>query len=809
MTFASVIPLLVIASQAWAATEETSKDLEQLTVIGSRALPRTALESLAPVDVISREEIDHTASGELVETLAALVPSFDVQSLPALDATIFVRPARLRNLSPDQTLVLLNGKRVHRSAMMMNPSYGSAFQAPDLDQIAGSALGSIDVLRDGAAAQYGSDAIAGVINLNLDDSAAPRAFAQYGQYRPGDGEGPRIGLHWGYKADDVFIALTGEYVNTGLTSRSQPGTNQIASQAAYPSLTFPKLEVNWGQPSREATRLAMTSGAEIMGVSLYSFGTWGQGHGVGDFNYRGPVGSYASVFKTSAAFPGWDLRSIYPTGFTPHFGSNDQDVNLIAGAKKAFANGLKLDFSIDYGRNHIAYSMTNSINASLGPNSPTSFNDGAVEQTEMNYNLDGSIPLNVPQMAKPVVLAFGAEQRSERYVISAGDKASYAIGPGAPGLACCSSGFPGYTPANAGAWSQTTSAAYIDVDTTPTKGWSLDGAVRYEDYNTFGGTTNWKLASRYEVSDQFALRGSVSSGFRAPTPAQLYSEGLSQFLPSATASITTSGRFSPVGPVAKILNARPGVNIQALRPETSHNLSGGLVWHSGFGLETTLDVYKIDIDHRLNNSTTYVLTPAETAALTALNIPNLQAISQANFLQNDFNTTNSGVDLVSAYRQTLGGGQMVLTTAISYMETRVTGGSKSLNPYSKKVYEDALPKLRGTISADYKLQAFALNGRVRYYGSWSDFTDTFPASATPSAAYPTYQAQVFSPIGFLDLSATYQATSKVTLRLGADNVLDTYPNRAQSQAFRGLIYSRNTPYSTDGAYYYARIEAKF
>ena len=214
---ATSLSFLASADEAKLSPSGDTPELEQVTIIGTRVAPRTALESLEPVDVISREAIDKTGSAELVETLATLVPAFNVQTLPALDATIFVRPARLRNLSPDQTLVLLNGKRVHRSAMMMNPSYGSAFQAPDLDQIANSALKSIDVLRDGAAAQYGSDAIAGVINLNLDDSAGFRGFAQFGEQYEGDGDGPRVGFHAGFRQDETFLALTAEYTDTNGT----------------------------------------------------------------------------------------------------------------------------------------------------------------------------------------------------------------------------------------------------------------------------------------------------------------------------------------------------------------------------------------------------------------------------------------------------------------------------------------------------------------------------------------------------------------------------------------------------------------
>lgn len=801
---AGVVPALAAA--------ETGESLEMVTVTGSRAAPpRTSLQSLEPVDVLSRELIDQTASAELVETLATLVPSFNVQTLPALDATIFVRPARLRNLSPDQTLVLLNGKRVHRSAMMMNPSYGSAFQAPDLDQIANSALKSIDVLREGAAAQYGSDAIAGVINLNLDDSAGYRGFAIYGQQFENDGAGPRAGVHGGWRDGASFIALTAEYVNSGYTSRAVQSSNAAASQAAYPSLSFPNPDVHWGKPSRRALRLALTSGMDVGTISLYAFGTYGQGHGVGDFNYRGPVGSYASVFKTSTAFPGWNLLSLYPTGFTPHFGSDDSDASLVAGAKTTLDNGLKVDMSVGYGRNHIDYFMTNSINASLGPNSPTSFDDGAVQQQELNINLDASLPINWSALSEPVVLAFGAEHRNEQFSITAGEPASYSFGPGAygtPALACCSNGFPGYSPVNAGKWEQNSYAGYLDVYVPVSQRWSVDAAARYENFSTFGDSTTYKFSTRFEVLQGLALRGTVSSGFRAPTPAQTYSEGLSQFLPNAASSITTTGRFSPIGPVAQILNLRPGVSIKPLTPETSRNYSLGLVWDNGSGWQNTVDVFQVDIKHRLNTSTSYVLTPAENAALTALNIPNLQGIYSANFLQNDYDTTNKGAEVVSLYSFLAGPGRVTLTGAYSHISTEITGGSRTLNPYSKQMTEDSLPKDRATLSAVYKVGSVDVTTRARYYGKWSDWTDTFPATATP-LANPTYAPQVFSPMTFIDLVLGYQVTSKLRVQVGAENIFDRYPDKSRYQTFRGLLYSRNSPYSTDGGYYYGRIDLRF
>jgi iron complex outermembrane recepter protein len=805
---------LLIANLHLASLAQDARDaseLQAVTVIGTRASPRTAVDSMAPVDIISRTSIEQTAVSTLTDALADLVPSFNVQTLPALDATIFVRPARLRNLSPDQTLVLINGKRMHRSAMMMNPSYGSAFQAPDLDQIATSSLKSIEVLRDGASAQYGSDAIAGVINLNLDDSLDWRGFAQTGKYFAGDGADTRVGLHGGLGDKKAFFAMTAEYTKDGYTSRSVQSSNAAASQAAFPTLQFPNPDVNWGSPSRDALRLAFNSAIQMEDKTLYSFGTYGQGSGVGDFNYRGPSGSYASLFANNSAFPGWNLKQVYPTGFTPHFKSTDDDFSFYFGLKSntdSDADALKWDLSYGLGKNNIQYSMSNSINASLGPNSPTSFDDGGVHQTEHYINFDVSKPIALTSYEEPAVWAAGVELKNEIFSISAGDPASYAFGPGAPSLSCCSSGFPGYSPLLTGVHQQGSKALYADLYLPLTQRFSLDGALRYENYDSFGDSLTHKLSSKLDFKP-FALRASLSNGFRAPTTAQIYSEGLSQYLPSATSPIATVGRFSPVGPVAALLNNRPGVAITALKPETSNNISFGTTWDLEHGYSGSLDFFKIDVNNRLNASSTYTLTPSETAALNATNIPNLQNVSQANFLQNNFNTTTQGVELVLQDSSKLASGKLNSSLALSVINTKVNNGSITANPYAKQVYEDSLPKNRATLSSTYSVSSWDVMGRVRYYGAWTDWTDAFPSTATPGATYPTYNPQVFSAITFADLSVGYSLDKNTKITVGADNIFNTYPDKSRYQTFRGLVYSRNSPYSTNGGFYYARISAKF
>ena len=796
-------------------TTNEKSDLEMITVTGTRAKPRTALKSMSPIDTISAESVKTTASSEFVEMMAALVPSFSVQRLPALDGTIFVRPARLRNLSPDQTLVLVNGKRVHNSAMMMSPANGGVFQAPDLDQIASSAIKSVEVLRDGASAQYGSDAIAGVINLILDDSEGFSGFAQYGQYYEGDGKGPRVGGHGGWRSGNNFLSGTVEYSNTTETSRSQQVVFAAALQASNPNLNVPNPAVRWGQPEREATRLAFNAGADLAGISGYAFGTYGKGYGISDFNYRGPLGAIiqpgnifssgnASNFAPNAAFPGFTALQVYPVGFTPHFGQNDEDISIIAGAKKTLENGIFLDLSVNYGRNRIDYFMKNSFNFSLGPKSPTSFDDGAVEQVELMYNFDGSIPIKNNFTANPVSVAFGAEQRRQDFQIFAGDPASYAIGPGAPGLAVGSAGFPGYSPAQANKYNQTSRSGYIDIDVPFTDAWTVAMAGRYTTFDKYDNSTTYKISSRYEFTTNLALRGAVSTGFHAPTPAQLSSEALSQGLNPAIGIVTT-GRFSPVGPVANFLKSSRGANIKPLTPETSDNYSLGLVWSGNSGFSSTLDAYRIDVADRLTASTSYTLTAAERTALDALKIPNVTGISSANFLQNGYNSSTRGVDFVTNYNHEVASGTLVHTAAISYVKTKI---SKVTQPFVGNtalvlgtpisILQNSLPALRATFSSTFKRDSWDVTARVRYYGSWLD-----------SVNQGGFYIQKISPLVMADLSASYRVNSHLTTRIGAENIFNTYPDKAQFQAWRGLLYSRFSPYNTDGGYYYVRAEISY
>ncbi|MDP4598491.1 MAG: TonB-dependent receptor [Pseudomonadales bacterium] len=769
--------------------EQAAKIMEVVVVTGTRGSPRTVFDSMSPIDVISDESLKLTASDELMDSLAQLVPSFNVQRLPIADGSIFVRPARLRNLSADHTLVLVNGKRRHRSALLM-PFSANGAQSADLAQIASLGIKQVEVLRDGASAIYGSEAIAGVINVIMDDSTETDAFIQYGEYKAGDGQQLRAGVKSGIEWDDGFINGSFEYSTSDPTSRSRQRPDALAFAAANPSVVVRDPVQNWGQPERTSNRTGFNAAHNFGAVEGYAFGAYNWGTGVSDFNWRNPATSNA--YASSAAYPAFDLRDIYPGGFSPQFGQDDTDISLYAGLRGEFGNDFTYDGSIGYGENQIEYFMSESINASLGSDSPTSFKPGTLTQREVIANLDFTHPVGI------ATVAFGLEARQETYIIGTGDPASYAVGPAAPeGLPANSNGFPGFRPDTSGTFDQTSYGAYADVDIPVSEQLSMALAGRFENYSEFGSSTDFKVSSRYELADNIAVRATVASGFKAPTPGQLFSESLFQFLDVTSLDIITGGRYSPQGPIADIINARADADVSALKPEESMSYTLGLVWDSSSAVTTTLDFYRIKVEGRFGASQSYFPTASEKIAFAASGVQGGENILLVNFFQNDFDTVTNGFDVVATYPLNVGNGLTTFTGAYNYNKTEVVGGTLALDEAARVRFEEILPRQRATLSANYAAGNLALLARYRYVGSWTDYSD--------GANGATFQK--FGAEGFVDLSASYDLSETITVRLAAENIFDSYPAEATFQSNRGLIYSRNSPYDTDGAYYYMRIDA--
>ncbi|MEG8024458.1 TonB-dependent receptor [Sphingomonas aurantiaca] len=389
--------------------------------------------------------------------------------------------------------------------------------------------------------------------------------------------------------------------------------------------------------------------------------------------------------------------------------------------------------------------------------------------------------------AHPVNVAFGAERRRETYEVSAGDPASYAIGAGAAtGLAPNSNGFPGFSPSLAGVFDQTSYAGYVDLEWQPVETVTLGAAGRYEDFSAFGDTFNYKLSARFEPIKGIAARGTYSTGFRAPTPAQLNTSQTTQGLDTTTLQVFNQGRVSPSDPLAIAFGAKP------LTPETSKTGTAGLTFETHFGLTGSVDAYQIDVDNRFSQSQTFAV-PATFA--------NPQRFTAVSYFTNDFDTRTRGIDAVLSYAHRAGPGRASLSLAYNYNQTKVRSGVSAAipNETQRRIFEERLPRHNGTATLGYDIGAVSFLARARYYGAWTDVT----GNATGELF------QQFGSIALFDVSASYRFGGHFTVRAGAENVANTYPAEATNQAVRGLIYSRNAPYDTDGGQYYVRVGMNF
>lgn len=776
------------STEATQGKQETKAD-ETLIVTGTRSMARSQFDTMAPVDVFSKDEVNATASSELTDILTTLAPSFNVQRLPMNDGLVFVRPATMRGLSPDHTLVLINGKRRHRSALL--GSRGA--QGADLAQIPAAAIKRIEVLRDGAAAQYGSDAIAGVINIILDDSEGVSGYTQAGQYYEGDGFEWQTALRAGTKlANGGHLSATLEYTDAEMTSRSRQRPDAIDFEEQTGIEVNDPVQ-NWGQPDRQALRLAFNAETYLGDTRWYGFATYGESEGVSDFNWRNPLST--SAYRPSPEnYPDYDLNKIYPAGFSPKFGSEDEDTALTTGFSGEFSSDFSWEASVAYGRNTIDYTMDESINASLGTDSPTSFYIGQLQQTEVNANLDFVYLWESDLFVYPANVAFGVETREETYKVGAGDYASYAVGPAAAeGLPSGSNGFPGFSPQQAGEYDQRSYAAYADIEMPLTDRLTTGVAVRFEDFSEFGDTLDGKLSLRYEMTDSVALRSTISTGFRAPTPGQLESTRVNQGLDTVTLNLFTAGRLSPTSPVAQYFGAKP------LEAEDSISYTLGMTFRTDSGFNASLDMYQIDVDNRFGQSQSYTVTDEIRQELLAQGVAGAESFTSVNFFTNAFDTRTRGIDLAGNYSFSTDFGDIDVAGAVNYNTTEVTHQDGTVNEYNVTRIEDGLPNWSANLSATWHLGNWDYYARVRYFGEWTDAAD--------QASGQIYQD--FGAETLVDIAATWHISDQTKVRFGIENLFDNYPDEATFQANRGLIYSRHAPYDTDGGQYYVRFDYAF
>jgi iron complex outermembrane receptor protein len=796
--------------------------LEEVVVTGTRRADTTTATSSSPIDIISARTLSETSFADMTDVLRTQVVSLNVQRFSTQDGAAFVRPFTLRGLPPDETLFLVNGKRRHRSAVVQlsNQPLARGAQGPDLATIPTIAIEQLEVLRDGASAQYGSDAIAGVVNFRLKDSArGATLIARYGEFAAGDGGDTQVQGNLGLPLTaDGFFNISGEYVRSATTSR---GTQRPDAQALIDAgnTAVPVPAQRWGNPKVEAGRVFFNAGIPFSdALELYAFGNYGQSEGETGFFYRFPsattnAGIFRSVPLTTQ--PGgarFSFLSVFPGGFSPVFGSDIDDKGLVTGVKGKTASGLRYDFSGSFGESDVAFRLDNTINPSLGPDSPLAFRAGALEQRETNANADFVYPWDTGLFAAPLNVAFGAEYRRERFAIEAGDTASYAVGPFASvfdpdtgtrvGLAVGSSGFPGYSPQQAGNWSRNNWATYLDLETDLTQRLSVGLAARQEDFSDFGSTFNWKVSGRLAFNDAVAVRASVNTGFRAPTPGQSNIADIQTNIDVATARVLLTATLPPAHPIAQYFGAR------VLQPEESFNVAGGLVLTPMPDLLVTLDYFNIKVDDRVGVTGNITITPADRAALTAAGITGADGFERVRFFGNFFDTRTQGLDLVSAYKWRLPGAAMLdLSLQGNYTETKVTGvrDSRAIDRERRTELEEFNPKWRGNVALQYARGRFSGLARGSYYSSW---LDAILVSSNPA---DTSLDQRFGAEWLLDLELGFDLTETFNVTVGGQNVLDTFPDRDARQAQRniGLVYPQFAPIGYNGAFWYLRAAARF
>ena len=757
--------------------------LDTLIVTGTRIADRTVAESQSPIDIITAESLQATGTSELPTALARALPSLNFPRPALTDGTSGVRPAQLRGLAPDQVLILVNGKRRHLSGLLnINGSMGRGSSAVDLNAIPVSAVERVEVLRDGASAQYGSDAIAGVVNIVLKGAAEGGSLAvEHGRYSEGDGARYQIsgdaGLGFGDGRGRVHVA--------GQISQQDPTNRSGAYQGSAPHTgNFPGVgEKAFVTGDPKAQTSAVSANAS------FQFSEGARGYATALASNR-DITSFAFYRSRNHSGQGALLAGIYPDGYVPEINQYIKDRSVVAGVRGDTDGGFGWDVSYNYGYNRIDFHTRNTINYSLGADSPRSFYDGALEYTHNILNADFTQTLDWG-LAYPLTLSFGGEYREEKWNQSPGEPGSYENGG--------AQGFPGFTPVNAVHARRDNWAAYLGLEGDFTERFSAGVAARYEDYSDFGSETSGKLSARYAFSDAVALRGTVSTGFRAPSLAQQGYQAVSSIIDAGV--FTERGTFPASTPAAQALGARP------LEAETSQSWSLGLVIQPSDRLYLTVDAYRIDIDDRIAYSSNITATPAALALLDELGLPRVDRFA---YFTNALDTTTEGVDVVATYTVPLAASSLALTASYSYNETEITHRDDSPAVFETLGIttpligrdelgriEEGFPKDKGILGATWTGQYWTLGVNATRYGR---FTVRNSASAARDQAYDEQWV--------VDVSASYRPDASWTLTLGADNVTDSYPDRQVNElnSTYGLFpYSNYSPAGFNGAYVYGRI----
>ena len=889
----------IAAAAAAAAQAPPPASTDQIVITGTRRTDRTVTNSASPIDVIGSQELTTQPTANLLDAVKNIVPSFYVPTNSISDASTFVRAPSLRGLPGDEVLVQINGKRFNRSALVQvyvggdtGLSFGS--QGADISAIPSIAIRNLQVLRDGATAQYGSDAIAGVMNFNMrNDRNNLELQGRYGQTfdhghtRLDSGKTRQIAGTAGIGIGATgFIDVAGEWYKDDGTSRGETRPNAVIFAEQHPDLAnqlpnYPLPVQIWGSSPQHGWKGMVNAGVDVTGNSqLYFTGLGAYNKANESFNYRPPntvvavdVAGVSHTLGRNAAFANpyfltpcpannatcpaggfvhdnntFLFTDLYPAGFTPRFVGISKERWGTAGWRGELGGGLTWDLSGTLAKNTLALSMYNSLAPTYGPETQTSFQFGTLSQKEHNANLDFTYPIDL-NLASPVTLAWGAEYRKEIYGQTPGDVQSYSAGPYviqplfdevSPGVfvptpntaATCpsfsatanplpancviagrgpgASGYGGTSPAYAGSWSQWNWGVYGDAEADVTEALSMGLAGRYEHYNTFGGSFVYKANAIYHVTPQLAVRGTIGTGFHAPSPGQAHDAILTTNF--VAGNQVQTGTYPVESPISQFYGA------VTLKPEKSHNYGAGIVFKPMPTLTVTADAYLINVKGRIGISQTHHVTAADILAE-----PALAAVGEngdVNFFTNAFDTRTKGLDVVGTWRHQIFDGNLTMTLAYNYNKSKVTKFDPAGISNAQRIDVAHLaPNNRATLSGNFVRGPWTLNARENYYGWWKDAAD-YPT--LEDASGDALEAQKFGAKFTTDVDVSYTFMQHFTVTVGANNVFNTYPDKIRNVSAinpiyvltgatnDGQVYPRlGGPFGINGGMWYVRLAAKF
>lgn len=793
---------------------QNSGDLNRVIVVGSRsAVSRSRTQTPVPVDVITNRELNLTGQVEPTQMINFVAPSYNSSRQTVADGTDHIDPATIRGLGPDQTLVLVNGKRRYNTALLnVNGTVGRGSVGTDLNAIPAAAIERVEVLRDGASSQYGSDAIAGVINIVLKKNPiGTTLFSHWGKQYEGDGEVQQLGLNKGMSLGKKggYLNISGDIRHRDPTNRSGdytgtvytanvPLDEQLIAQRGFSrknNMHIGNSEisnygalVNMGYPFKKDLQFLLTAG----------------------YNYRDgkAAGFYRYPKQTTQV-----IAELYPDGFLPEINSIIRDKYITAGFEGKLAGTWNWDISEAIGGNSFRFDVTNSNNASqyaMKETAPTAFYAGKLLFSQYTTNFNISRDFGAQLGLKTFNLAGGAEYRSDNYSIEEGEPASYLNYDPSSGRVGGAQVFPGFQPSNAVDEKRNVFGGYVDIETDINEKLLLNGAGRYEHYSDYGSSFAGKFAFRYQLLSKLAVRGAISNGFRAPSMQQRYFSAIS------TVFIQTNSGLQPFqqGTFRNNSLVAQAFGIPSLDAETSTNYSIGLTSKLAQNkLSITVDGYLIDINKRIVLSSSFrrFNAPEANAVNTILNqYPDLKDVSSVIFFTNAIDTRTKGIDAVISFVDKLGNGQFALTGAANFNKTDVRGPARVSTITDPTLQarlfgrdeegriEEAQPRHKISINFNYKVTKWTFNVRSTRFGK----------VATRDPGSPALD-EFFSPKTITDASMSYKFANFANITIGANNIGNTYPDKLKNFANTGegrFIYSRNaTQFGFNGGYYYTSI----